>query len=131
MTTPPINTEIITTFDLVMPPDPELLRVVRLIASGVAAMTTLGLDDVEGVRVAADELVSTLIQAGDGGPVTVTFELGHTLLTIRGRAHVDPGAGFTPDPLTDRILDTVVTSHGWQTDGGVLTGQVAMALAPS
>lgn len=129
MTTRPLDTEIITTFDLVMPPDPELLRVVRLMASGVAAMTTLGLDGVEGVRVAADELVSTLIQASDGGPVTVTFELGHTMLTIRGRTHLDPAAEFTLDPLTDRILDTVVTSHDWQTEDGYLIGQVATALA--
>lgn len=131
MTTRPIDTEIITTFDLVMPPDPELLRVVRLMASAVAAMTNLGLDDVEGVRVAADELVSTLIRASDGGPITVTFELGRTMLTMRGRTHLDPEVEFTLDPLTDRILDTVVTSHDWHTDGGVLTGQVAAALASS
>lgn len=132
MTARPLDpTEIITTFDLVMPPDPQLLRVVRLVASGVAAMTTLGLDGVEGVRVGADELVATLIQANDGGPIAITFELGHTMLTIRGRTHLDPEAEFTLDPLTDRILDTVVTSHEWQTSGGVLTGQIETALAPT
>jgi len=54
MTTQPLTqTEILTSFDLVMPPDPELLRVVRLVASGVASLTTLGIDAVEGVRVAS------------------------------------------------------------------------------
>lgn len=130
MTQPLTHTEILTSFDLVMPPDPELLRVVRLVASGVASLTTLDMDAVEGVRVAADELVATLIQASNGGPITISFELGSTLLTIRGRAHLDPEAGFALDPLTDRILDTVVTSHDWQTDDNVLTGQVAMAIAP-
>jgi hypothetical protein len=131
MTTQPLTqTEILTSFDLVMPPDPELLRVVRLVASGVASLTTLGIDAVEGFRVAADELVATLIQASDGGPVTVTFELGSALLTIRGRARLDPEVGFALDPLTDRILDTVVTSHDWQTDDNVLTGRIALAIVP-
>jgi hypothetical protein len=128
MTTQPMDhTETTTSFDLVLPPDPELLRVVRLVASGLAAMTPLGLDAVEGVRVAADELVATLITASDGGPVTVTFELYGTALTIRGRTKLDPAAGFALDPLTDRILDAVVTSHDWQTVDGHVLGRVDQA----
>lgn len=132
MTTQPIDeTDVTTSFDLVLPPDAELLRVVRLVASGLAAMTSLSLDAVEGVRVAADELVATLIQASDGGPVTVTFELRATTVTIRGRTQVDPAIGFSLDPLTDRILDTVATSHTWQSDDGYLVGRVDQAIAPT
>ncbi len=131
MTTRPLDqTEISTSFDLVLPPDPDLLRVVRLVASGAASLTTLGLDDVEGVRVAADELVATLIQASDGAPVTVTFEVGPSLLTIRGRTRLDLGVDFAVDPLTDRILDAVATSHEWQTDDGELIGRVDKVLNP-
>jgi hypothetical protein len=117
-----------TSFDLVLPPDPDLLRVVRLVASGLASLTALGIDAVEGVRVAADELVSTLIQASDGGPVTVTFELGGTALVIRGRTQLADSA-FALDPLTDRILDAVVTSHEWSTEGGSVEGRVEQSLA--
>lgn len=129
MTTQPSeDTEITTSFDLVLPPDPDLLRVVRLVASGLAAMTALGLDAVEGVRVGADELVATLIQASDGGSITVTFALEATRLTISGRTQSTPSKGFELDPLTDRILDTVVTSHQWETSEGALLGRISQAL---
>jgi hypothetical protein len=131
MTTQPMHhSDTTTSFDLVLPPDPELLRVVRLVASGLAAMTPLDLDAVEGVRVAADELVATLITASDGGPITVTFELYDTALTIHGRTTLDPEAGFALDPLTDRILDTVVSSHSWQTLDGQVLGRVDQVFTP-
>jgi hypothetical protein len=127
--TPAANdTTTATSFDLVLPPDPDLLRVVRLVASGLASLTALGIDAVEGIRVAADELVSTLIQASDGGPVTVTFELGGAALVIRGRTQLADGE-FALDPLTDRILDAVVSSHTWSTDSGVVEGRVEQTLA--
>ena len=127
--TPAANdTTTATSFDLVLPPDPDLLRVVRLVASGLASLTALGIDAVEGIRVAADELVSTLIQASDGGPVTVTFELGGSALVIRGRTQQADGE-FALDPLTDRILDAVVSSHTWSTDSGVVEGRVEQSLA--
>jgi hypothetical protein len=129
MTTQPIDhTETTTSFDLVLPPDPELLRVVRLVASGLASMAPLGLDAVEAVRVAADELVATLIQASDGGPVTITFSISHAALSIRGRVPLVAGAPFELDPLTERILDTVASSHVWQTEDGQLLGQVDQTL---
>jgi hypothetical protein len=46
-----------TSLQLVLPGDPQLLRIVRLVASGLASLTELGLDAVEEVRAAADELV--------------------------------------------------------------------------
>jgi hypothetical protein len=96
------------------------------VASGLASLTALGIDAVEGVRVAADELVSTLIQASGGGPITLTFELGGSTLVIRGRTELD--GQFALDPLTDRILDAVVTSHDWQTGDGAVEGRIEQAL---
>lgn len=123
MTTPTDNS-LTTSFDLVLPPDAELLRVVRLVASGLASLTALDLDAVEAVRVGADELVTTLIQASDGTPVTVTFALTPDTLIIHGRTAVAPGGDFALDPLTERILDTVVTSHSWSTEDGQLHGRI-------
>lgn len=124
MTTPTDNSLMTTSFDLVLPPDAELLRVVRLVASGLASLTALDLDAVEAVRVGADELVATLIQASDGAPVTVTFALTQDALVIHGRTAVAPGGDFALDPLTERILDTVVTSHAWSTEDGQLHGRI-------
>lgn len=126
MTDPQTQTS--TSFDLVLPPDPELLRVVRLVASAVASLTALPIDVVEGLRVAADELVSMLIQASAGGPVTVTFDREAERIVILGRVQVDPAQGFELDPLTDRILDTVVTSHAWETRADEVHGRVEQSL---
>lgn len=128
MPTPTDSSLTTTTFDLVLPPEAELLRVVRLVASGLASLTALDLDAVEAVRVGADELVATLIQASDGGPVTVTFALTPDALVIHGRTAVAPGGRFTLDPLTERILDTVVASHTWSTEDGQLHGRIDHAL---
>lgn len=125
------QTQISTSFDLVLPPDPELLRVVRLVASAVASLTSLPIDGVEGLRVAADELVSTLIQASAGGPITVTFDRDADRIAIVGHVQVDPAGSFALDPLTDRILDTVVTSHAWETRADEVHGRVEQSLTAS
>jgi len=116
-----------TSFDLVLPPDPELLRVVRLVASGLASFTQLGLDEVEAVRVAADELVSTLIQGSDGTPVTVHLSTRPGQLSIEARTTLG-GSDFTVDRLTDRILDEVASSHEFRIDGTELHGRIDVAL---
>lgn len=128
MTAPIHENQTTTSFDLVIPPDPELLRVVRLVASGLASLTALDLDGVEALRVAADELVAALIQASDGGPVTITFELGAGSLLIHGRTSITDDSGFTLEPLTERILDAVVTSHEWHTEAGALHGRIHQAV---
>jgi hypothetical protein len=129
MTTQPIEQpQTTTSFDLVVPPDAELLRVVRLVASGLASLAPLDLDAVEAIRVAADELVATLIQASDGGPVTITFAIGDGTLSIRGRVPIGPGGVFELDPLTEQILDAVVTTHEWLTDQGQLEGRIEQSL---
>jgi hypothetical protein len=113
---------------LVLPPDPRLLRVVRLVASGLASLGELDLDAVEEVRVASDELVAALIEAGDGGPVTVTFELAANTLSVDGSTPLPQAGELTVDPLTDRILDAVTTSHEWSSDDGLARGHVERVL---
>jgi malonyl CoA-acyl carrier protein transacylase len=117
-----------TSFDLVLPPDAELLRVVRLVASGLASLTPLGLDAVEAVRVAADELVATLIQASDGTRVTVTFELTADAVVISGHTQAASEAAFELDPLTDQILSSVSDRHDWHADGATVRGRIEQLL---
>lgn len=118
-----------TSFDLVLPPDPELLRVVRLVASGLASMASFDLNAVEGIRVGADELVATLIQASAGDPVTITFALDASGVSIDGSTRLSDADGFTLDPLTDRILDEVATSHEWRTEDGLLHGRIEHSIS--
>lgn len=116
-----------TSFDLVIPIDPELLRVVRLMASGAASFTDLSLDAVEAARVAADELVSTLIQAGKG-EVEIRFAITADALVVAATTTLADAAHFELDPLTDRILDEVASGHRFSVDGERLSGRIDIAL---
>lgn len=118
-----------TELEIVVPADPRLLRVLRLVASGVASLSALSLDGVEEVRVAVDELGATLIGASSGGPITVRFELDATSLCVEGSTEVGGSAPLEVDPLTDRILDAVATSHEWTSDGGLARCRIEKQLA--
>lgn len=113
-----------TSLQLVLPGDPQLLRIVRLVASGLASLTELGLDAVEEVRAAADELVSTLMEASGGGSVTLTLSLKADRLRLEASAPLAPGTALDVDPITDQILDKVATAHEWNQADGVATGVV-------
>jgi hypothetical protein len=113
-----------TTLQLSLPPDPRLLRVLRLVASGVASLGDFDLAAVEEVRVAVDELGSTLINASGGEPIEISFELAGDVLRVDGRTPLGDGRQLEVDPLTDRILDVVATSHEWRSDDGVAHGRI-------
>jgi hypothetical protein len=101
---------------LVLPAEPQLLRIVRLVASGLASLSGCDLDTVEEVRVAADELVAALMEAGGGSDVTINLELRRDVLQIDAATDLRDGKALEVDPLSDRILDTVATRHEWRTD---------------
>lgn len=118
-----------TSLEITVPADPRLLRVLRLVASGVASLGPLGVDGVEEVRVAVDELGASLIGASGGGPVRVRFELDDDLLCVEGSTELAPATPLEVDPLTDRILDAVATSHEWTTEGNVARCKVEKRLS--
>jgi hypothetical protein len=109
---------------LELPPDPRLLRVLRLVASGVASLGGFSLESVEEIRVAVDELGSTLIGASTGGPIELTFELVGDRLCVEGRTNLDAKGALEVDPLTNRILDVVATRHEWSSSDGVARGRI-------
>jgi len=120
-----------TTLQLSLPPDPRLLRVLRLVASGVASLGEFDLAAVEEVRVAVDELGSTLINASAGEPIEISFELTDGVLRVDGRTALSDGSELEVDPLTDRILDVVATNHEWHTDDGVAHGRIEKGAEPA
>ena len=116
---------------LEIPPDPEMLRILRLVASGVASLGSFDLAAVEEARVAVDELGSTLIAAGGRAPIRFTFELRDGVLCVEGSTELPAGREIEVDPLTDRILDVVATSHQWELSDGVARGTVEKAPTPA
>jgi anti-sigma regulatory factor (Ser/Thr protein kinase) len=122
----PAPTTASTTMQLVLPPDPQLLRIVRLVASGLASLGSLDLDAVEEVRVAADELVSTMMEASDGAPVTVELSIDATAMSVEASTRVTGELDI--DPMTDLILEQVSTRHEWRSTDGEAHGFVERAL---
>lgn len=112
-----------TTLELVIPADPRMLRVLRLVASGVASLAAFDLESVEEVRVAVDELGSTLISASNGAPVSLTFSMTDTGLAVEGSTDLADHS-FDLDPLTHRMLDVVASEHTWSSTDGVGHGRV-------
>jgi serine/threonine-protein kinase RsbW len=99
--------------ELSLPGDSRFMRLARLMASGVATVCGLPLEEVEDFRVVVDEICATLIEAGEGGPVRLVFRVNGDLLLVEG---VTP-AGGTEGPDEDRlalsrqILDVVTETH--------------------
>jgi hypothetical protein len=117
-----------TSLQLRIPADPQLLRVLRLVGSGLASLGQLDLAATEEVRVAVDELGAALISMGDGGPIELTFDLTPQALRIEGTTTHPAGAAVEVDPLTDRMLSVVATSHEWVVEDGHATGRLQKAL---
>jgi hypothetical protein len=118
-----------TSLELRIPSDPQLLRVLRLVGSGLASLGQLDLAATEEVRVAVDELGAALIGMGDGGPIDLTFDLTPTTLRVEGATGLPPGAEREVDPLTDRMLSVVASTHAWSVQDGRATGRLEKALA--
>ncbi|MDP1805741.1 MAG: hypothetical protein Q8K72_11280, partial [Acidimicrobiales bacterium] len=114
-----------------VPPDPRLLRVLRLAASGVASLGTFDLQFVEEVRVCIDELGSALIAAGSGAPIDFSIELTTDGLLVEGSTVLAPGTDLHVDPLIDQILAAVATTHEWTAVDGVARGRFERLATPA
>ncbi len=108
---------------LVLPGDAQHLRLARLLAAGVAAPAGLGIDDVDDLRIAVDELCTTLLEAGGDGALTLTFAYDDGQVTVTGRVatqrHVE--ADDRRQLLSKEILAVVADEHELRTDGNDLT----------
>jgi hypothetical protein len=118
--------------EVCVPADPVYIRVVRLAASGVASLVGLDVEKIEDLKIAVDEMCSTLIEVGTGTPLRVRFAPpvdGAAVIRVDVEANVDPTAGrdehrFT---LSRTILGAVADHHDLvvQEDG---TGRYSMSM---
>ena len=99
---------------LSMPAAPQLLRVARLTAAGLAGRMGFSFDEIEDVKIAVDELCFALVGSkGREGTLTLTYLLHGKSLEIRGEGAF-AGAGDAPPPPTEwsaQILAAVVDEH--------------------
>lgn len=100
---------------LEVPTTPDLLRLVRVVASGVASRLGFSMDAVEDVRLAVDELCHTVAsRAGPASTLAVSFVILDGAFSVEGRLRpgaVDPGEASTLSALSERILGTLVEEY--------------------
>jgi serine/threonine-protein kinase RsbW len=111
-----------TRIELSIPAQPILLQLVRLTAGVVAARADLGLDDVEDLRLAVDELCLPLMgPTGHGGRLVLEYGWDDETIEISCRVTAgDEGGngGRLRDELSSQILDALVDEHGHRTIDG-------------
>ncbi len=96
-----------------LPPDPALSRVLRLAASGIAAMAGFTVDETEDIKIAVSEVLLALIEHGGGHPIEVQFSVEDQLFTVRGQTAIDDFDVDHPDLVLCRtVLAGVCAQHG-------------------
>jgi hypothetical protein len=113
---------------LSIPADPQLLRVARLTAAGLAGRLGFSFDEIEDVKIAVDELCFALVGSkGRPGTLTLTYRLDRNRLEIDGVGSFADGAGSDPTPsdLSSQILAAVVDEHDVRRDGDRLRFHMA------
>lgn len=90
----------------------ERLRLLRLVAAGVAVDADLGVDDVDDLRAGVDELSSLLFIAAEPGSVArVRFTIAPGSVAFRATVTRRPGASVTPDEISRLVLDAVTDGY--------------------
>lgn len=110
--------------DLSFPVKADLVVLARLTAATVAARAGFGVEEIEDLRLAVEELCLSLVRADDDGRLHLAFEhAGHTLTVtcwFEPRPGWDGSGSGTVDDLSLRILDALVDEHGREQRQGQL-----------
>ena len=108
---------------LVLPGDAQHLRLARLMAAGVAVPAGLGIDDVDDLRIAVDELCTTLLEVGGDGPLTLTFAYDEGQVTVSGRVTAQHRLDIDDrrQLLSKEILAVVADEHELRAHDDALT----------
>jgi serine/threonine-protein kinase RsbW len=105
------------TVQLRIPASFAFLRLTRLVISGLATQVPFTLDETEDLRIAVDELCSTLIDhSAEGVELVATFTLADRTLAFE--ATVTTGSEPVElDELSSHILAAIVDSYSVTSDG--------------
>ncbi|MPY92386.1 MAG: hypothetical protein GEV08_04735 [Acidimicrobiia bacterium] len=110
MTAPAVD---VTRVTLTFPATVELVRLARLVASGLAAHAGLSVDDIEDLRIAVDELCALVVQhAVDDSNVSLVLDAGDGSVQVEVRAPAGSSeAPFALDELSGHILKAAADEH--------------------
>ena len=98
---------------LTLPATPQLMRVARLTAAGLASRLGFSFDEVEDVKIAVDELCFAMLgTTGREGTLTLVYRMSADTLEIEGHSDFDDRTvGSAAGDLSALILAAVVDEH--------------------
>lgn len=99
--------------ELTLPATASLVRIARLVASGVATTAGFDLDELEDLRIAVDEVCATLLEGGTGAPFSLCFRMTSDGVEVTGTttAGADTQLDTERFALSRQILRAVVDEH--------------------
>lgn len=108
--------------ELSLPADARLVRLARLVASGVATAAGFDVEEVEDLRIGVDELCGALVEGGDGSPLRLHFVLGDQEVHVNGStgSHGIELLDEQRVSLSRQILAVVADSHAVEASDGRL-----------
>ncbi len=112
--------------ELALPADTRLLRLVRLVASGLASTAGFDVDELDDLRIAVDEAVASLLEGGDGTRLNLRFDVGVSEVGMSGSTPAAPGSPLDADrvELSTQILAAVCDDHELDVSGGNVTVRI-------
>jgi serine/threonine-protein kinase RsbW len=107
---------------LTFPAAVELVRLARLVASGLAAHAGLSMDDIEDLRIAVDEACAMVLpQARSGSDLTCGFLLAGGSLTVAVTAECDDPRQPSRDGFAWTVLSALTNDVSADVGEGRLT----------
>lgn len=113
--------------ELALPADTRLLRLVRLVASGLASTAGFDVDELDDLRIAVDEAVASLLEGGDGSRLTLRFDVGESEVDMAGSTPAAMGTTLDPEriELSTQILAAVCDEHELDLSDGQVKVRIA------
>ena len=96
---------------LSVPASLEYVRIVRLTTSAMASRFGFDVDEIENLRVAVDELSSTIVESAGSGELSITISATGDDFCIEGWAPIGAGGTLELDQLTAQILNAVCDKY--------------------
>lgn len=115
------------TVELSFTADPDQVMLARLVAAAAASKVGFGIEQVEDLRLAVDELCLGLISGDSAGRLQLVFAWSDDTVEVMasqelgsGRSAAGRAARRQPDEeLSSRVLDALVDEHGVEDSSGV------------
>lgn len=102
---------------LVMPADSRFISTARITAASLAAELDFSIDEIEELRMGANELVALLTEFAHEhqvATVDLRYVVNEHTIELHGTVSAPAGAGVTLDILAKQILDAVVDSYSFE-----------------